>query len=183
MINFDILNRYTGCVIFTAEIDCGESRSRSIKLGLAVQAAVKVGAHLYEANLDGAKLDGSNLAGANLYAASLVGSNLYGSDLAGASLNGANLNEANLVRAKLYGVKWGFVRPIAIAARMADPYQFTIWRSLWGGHAVKAGCHLFSLSEYRAHVERKYPGTEKAAETLAILDYLEARLTAQAVAV
>jgi hypothetical protein len=142
MIRFDILHRVTGSVLFTAEIDCDENTSRSINLGLAVMAAVKVGANLDEANL--------------------VGASLY--------------------RATLVGAKWGFARPIAIAARVDDPYQFTLWRSLWGGHAVKAGCRLFSISEYRAHVAREYPGTDKAAETLAILDYLEARLTALAVA-
>ena len=38
---FDIKNR----VQFTADIDCSEDESYSVKLGLAVLAAVKAGAH------------------------------------------------------------------------------------------------------------------------------------------
>lgn len=75
MIKFDVLNRFTGSVQFTAEIDCDESESRSVKLGLAVKWAVKnranlYGANLCEANLCEANLTGANLTGANLYGAS-----------------------------------------------------------------------------------------------------------------
>jgi hypothetical protein len=46
VIKFDVTNRFSGQVQFTAEIDCDESTSRSIKLGLAVRWAVKAGADL-----------------------------------------------------------------------------------------------------------------------------------------
>jgi len=48
---FDILNRWTGAVIFTAEIDCSEDERQSVKLGLAVKVADKSGADLTDADL------------------------------------------------------------------------------------------------------------------------------------
>ena len=85
MIKFDITNRFTGAIQFTAEIDCDESEVRSIKLGLAVKWAIKTRA---------------NLSRANLSRANLYGANLYGADLSGADLSGANLSRANLYGAK-----------------------------------------------------------------------------------
>ena len=55
----DIINRFSGTVMFTAEIECAPDALPSIKLGLAVQVAVKAGAYLA-----GAYLAGANLAGA-----------------------------------------------------------------------------------------------------------------------
>lgn len=46
------------------------------------------------------------------------------------------------------------------------------------GDIIKAGCRFMSVDEYRAHVAKEYPGTTKAAETLAILDFIEARFKA-----
>lgn len=59
MIKFDVTNRFSGAVQFTAEIDCDEGASVSIKLGLAVQWAIKA-----RANLAGAYLADAYLAGA-----------------------------------------------------------------------------------------------------------------------
>ena len=53
---FDITNRFTGKVQFTAEIECDDSASPSYKIGLAVKWAVKNGADLRGANLGGANL-------------------------------------------------------------------------------------------------------------------------------
>ena len=66
MIKFEVTNRWSGTVQFTAEIECDESVSYSIKLGLAVGWAVKTRANLAGANLAGAYLAGAYLAGANL---------------------------------------------------------------------------------------------------------------------
>jgi hypothetical protein len=79
MIKFDILNRWTGAVQFTAEIDCADDTHRSIKVGLAVSWGVE-----NRANLHGAKLYGANLVSASLYGASLVSASLYGASLDGA---------------------------------------------------------------------------------------------------
>jgi uncharacterized protein YjbI with pentapeptide repeats len=130
---FEIINRFTGAVQFTAEIECAVDALPSVKLGLAIKAAIKEKANLSGANLYGANLSGANLYGANLYGANLrsadlsgadlrsadlrsadlsgadlsgadlPGANLYGADLSGANLSGANLYGANLSGANLYG--------------------------------------------------------------------------------
>ena len=99
----EILNRFSGEVIFTAEIECAADELPSIKMGLAVKAAVKAGANLAEANLARANLADANLAGANLARAYLAGAYLAGAYLAGANLARANLARANLARANLAG--------------------------------------------------------------------------------
>ncbi len=83
-IKFDVLNRWTSAIQFTAEIQCAPDELPSIKLGLAVQWAVMSGANLSDANLSGAYLSGANLSGANL----------SGANLSGAYLSGANLSDA-----------------------------------------------------------------------------------------
>jgi len=66
LIKFDVLNRFSGAVQFTAEIDCADNEATSIKLGLAVKWAIKSGADLRGAYLSGAYLSGAYLSGANL---------------------------------------------------------------------------------------------------------------------
>ena len=63
---FDILNRWSGKVQFTVEIDCSEDASYSIKLGLAVLVRYKSGADLRDADLSDADLRGAVLRGADL---------------------------------------------------------------------------------------------------------------------
>ena len=82
---FEIRNRFSGDVQFTAEIEADENTPLSIKIGLAVRWAYKTGA---------------NLSGADLRSA-----NLRSADLSGANLSGANLRSANLRSANLSGAK------------------------------------------------------------------------------
>jgi hypothetical protein len=82
---FEVRNRFSGAVQFTAEIECGENTSTSVKLGLAVRWAIKSRADLSGANLSGAHLSGADLSGA---------------DLSRAHLSGADLSRAYLSRAK-----------------------------------------------------------------------------------
>ena len=103
MIKFDILNRFSGVVQFTAEIDCTEGETKSIKLGLAAKWAVKTGASLSRADLYGAYLYGADLSGANLSRASLSRADLSRADLSGANLSRANLSRASLSGASLSG--------------------------------------------------------------------------------
>ena len=81
---FDILNRFTGVVQITAEIECGDNELTSVKIGLAVKWAFKSGANLRGANLSGADLSGANLRDADLSGADLSGANLSGANLRGA---------------------------------------------------------------------------------------------------
>ena len=101
----EILNRFSGEVIFTAEIECAADELPSTKLGLAVKAAVKARANLAGANLAGANLARANLARVNFARANLAGVNFAGVNLAGANLAGANLARANLAGAYLAGAK------------------------------------------------------------------------------
>ncbi|MBZ9975502.1 pentapeptide repeat-containing protein [Mesorhizobium sp. BR-1-1-10] len=73
---FDIKHRFSGEVIFTAEINCADDASYSLKLGLAVRAAVSAQANLSEANLSWANLSEANLSWANLSEANLSEANL-----------------------------------------------------------------------------------------------------------
>ena len=119
---FEIEHRFTGAVVFTAELSASfKTKEFELQLGAAVKMAVKDGANLARANLAGANLARANLAGANLasaylaranlaranlaranlYGANLAGANLYGANLAGANLDGANLAGAYLARANL----------------------------------------------------------------------------------
>ncbi len=75
---FEVKSRFTGAVQFTANIECNESESYSVKLGLAVTWAFKTGADLRGANLGNANLGNANLGNANLRGAYLGNANLGG---------------------------------------------------------------------------------------------------------
>ena len=100
-INFNITNRFSGEVMFTAEIECDKDADASIKMGLAVRWAISTGANLSGANLSGAYLSDANLSGADLSCAYLSGANLSGADLSRADLSRADLSCAYLSCADL----------------------------------------------------------------------------------
>ena len=172
MINFNILNRWTGNVQFTAEINCPEDAPYRVKLGLAVRWGVKNGAVLRDADLSGADLRDADLRGADLRGADLRGAVLRDAVLRGADLSGADLSGAVLRGAVLSGDK--LVKWIA-EARRGDGYSFIALLTERNGVKIKAGCRWFTEAEFRAHVAANYLGTDKATETLAILDYLAVR--------
>ena len=66
---FDVLDRFSGEIKFTAEIDCDENVLPSVKLGLAVKWAIKEKANLSSADLSYADLSYANLRYANLSSA------------------------------------------------------------------------------------------------------------------
>jgi uncharacterized protein YjbI with pentapeptide repeats len=108
LLKFSVLNRFSGEVQFTADIDCKEDESTSVKLGLAVRWAIDNGARLDGASLDGARLDRAcldraRLDRASLDRASLVGARLDRASLDRACLVGARLDRASLDRASLVG--------------------------------------------------------------------------------
>ena len=57
----DILNRFSGAVQFSAEIECKDDAPTSVRLGLAVKVAVKAKAYLSHADLSGANLNGAEV--------------------------------------------------------------------------------------------------------------------------
>jgi hypothetical protein len=105
---FEVRNRWTGNVQFTAEIEVTPDMTHRVKLGLAVRWARKSGAYLRDADLRGADLSGADLRGADLRGADLSGADLRDADLrdadlSGAYLIGAYLRDADLRDADLSG--------------------------------------------------------------------------------
>ena len=99
---FEIKNRFTGEVLFSAECE---------SLKICVELAVKGGANLSNANLSYADLRNANLSNANLSNADLYNADLYNADLSNANLHNANLynadlRNANLSNADLYNAEW-----------------------------------------------------------------------------
>jgi len=88
---YEIKNRWTGSVTFTAEIECDENASVKLKVGLAVKWAISHNADLTGADLTGADLTGANLTGADLTRANLTLANLTRANLTRADLTRANL--------------------------------------------------------------------------------------------
>jgi uncharacterized protein YjbI with pentapeptide repeats len=171
---FDIRNRFTGAVQFTAEIDCADDVPTSIKIGLAVKWALE-----NHANLDGASLDGASLVGASLDRASLVGASLDRANLDGASLVGARLDRARLDRANLDGASLAGasldgakIKRLAGRATRSDGYEFFGWLLDDDRRLIRAGCQTMTLDNYRARADG-YGDAAKTAETVRILDYLE----------
>jgi len=182
---FDILNRFTGMVKFTAEIDCEEKALKSLKLGLAVKWAIAnkanlTGANLTEANLTGANLTEANLTGANLTEANLTGANLTGANLTGANLRGANLTEANLTEADLTGanLRWADLRwanlteadlteanltgadkcshgPAIITMQPICIYSGLRWPVMIFDDYMLVGCELHPLSDWQGFSDRR----------------------------
>ena len=68
---FDILNRFSGAIQVSVEIECFADAPPSIKLGLAVRAAIKEMADLRSADLRSADLRSADLSSANLSSANL----------------------------------------------------------------------------------------------------------------
>jgi uncharacterized protein YjbI with pentapeptide repeats len=175
-IKFDVLNRFTGAVQFTAEIECDEGASVSVKLGLAVRWAAKAGADLVGANLAGADLAradlvGANLAGADLARADLVGANLARADLVGANLARANLADAyladaDLARANLAGAY------LIDGGQRSDGYRF-VGSVKDGALMISAGCRYLAIADARKHWTATRGGTTLGDETQIILDHIE----------
>jgi len=114
----NITDRFTGSVIFTAEIQVADDAPMALRLGAATAVAVAAkadlsgadlrhadlsGADLSEADLSEADLSGADLSEAYLNYADLSGADLRGADLSGADLRGADLSGADLSSANLRG--------------------------------------------------------------------------------
>jgi uncharacterized protein YjbI with pentapeptide repeats len=160
---FNILNRSTGNVQFSAEIECSDDIAYSIKLGLAVKAAIRSwadlrnanlswanlseadlrNADLSEANLSEADLRNADLSEANLRNANLSEANLSEADLSGAKLSGANLSEANLSGANLSGAKLSWANLSEADLRNAN----LRWANLSGANLSGANLSWANLSE------------------------------------
>ena len=147
---FDVMNRFTGAVQFTAEINCDDYASRSTKLGLAARWAVKSKANLTGANLTGARLSGAELSGAslfqaNLFRADLTLANLTEADLTRASLSRADVEGTNLTGVNLTGVDFNGTTGVNdhIKCIQIDTYPIT-----YTADVIQIGC--------QRHTHRKW---------------------------
>ena len=149
----EIRHRDTGAVLHTVGAD-------------TLRGADLRGANLYGANLCGADLRGANLTGAYLY-----GAGLRKADLTKAYLSGANLTGADLKGATIGGDKLSHL--LARATRL-DGHEFFLFALQESSPEIMAGCRWMTIAEYRDHVAKEYPDTDKARETLRILNFFEA---------
>ena len=78
-------------------------------------------------------------------------------------------------RANLGGADLSRGLAIVQGPTRSDGYFFSLRVCCLGEHVVVAGCRSFTIEQYRQHVADNYAGKPKAAETLAILDFLEVR--------
>jgi hypothetical protein len=193
---FEIKHHFTNSVMFTAEIEASGDTPFSVKLGLAVRAAVEAranlagaylaDAYLARANLAGANLAGAYLACANLACANLACANLADAYLARANLAGANLAGAYLARANLAGANLAganLTRAYLACANLAgriidgglrsDGYRFLLTRTEPGEFRVKAGCRNFTLTEAAVHwTATRPPGESLGDETRVIIAHM-----------
>ena len=176
---YEIKHRWTGAVLFTAELGAEyEAKSDGVTLGAAIKLAFRARADLTGANLAGANLTGANLTGANLARAYLAdaylaGANLAGANLAGAYLARADLARANLARADLAGAYLARA-DLARAVDVIDAGTPNGWRAIgWrrnGVLRVRVGCRDFTVAEGREY----WRGESERREVMAALDYIEA---------
>lgn len=92
--------------------------------------------------------------------------------LVGANLSMANLSGTNLRWATINGEILD--RLLARATRL-DGHEFFLFALEDGSPKIKAGCRWMTIGDYRAHVDKEYPDTDKSKETLDILNFFEAR--------
>ena len=173
-VTHEIRNRWTGAVLFAAAVDASLTIGR--RIGLTVRLAIETDADLRRADLRRADLRRADLTGAVLTGADLTDADLRRADLTDADLTGAVLTDAVLRRADLRGAK--IIKVIARAVR-SDGYD-AIAFSTDKGIVIRAGCQTwFGTDAGRAHVatyaERGDRTPEIAAETMAILDFIDAR--------
>ena len=116
---YDIKNRFTGELQFTADIDCADQAPESKKLGLAVLWGL----------VNGANLAGAYLAGADLAGAYLARANLARANLAGANLAGADWGEDKTIPIFLTNLKWQVMITGQHIQIGCERYLITEWQS------------------------------------------------------
>ena len=154
---YNILNRFSGEIQCSVEIDCAPDTLPSVKLGFAVKAAIAEKKNLRDANLRDAYLSGANLSGAYLSGANLSGANLSGAYLSGANLRGANLSgaylsDAYLSDAYLSGAK--IKDGITISLIPIQIFNLAWSVSIYDQH-MQIGCEFHSLHEWENFTDRE----------------------------
>ncbi len=173
MIKQAIKNRFSGDIIFTAKIDCDENAAYSLKLGLAVQAALDTKTYLRCADLIGADLSGADLSGADLSGADLRLANLRWAILREADLRGADLREADLRWANLSGadllVFQGF------GSRASTLYTY---KNKSNEIEIRTGCYFGLIDDFKKQVKKTHGDNKYAKEYLQLCELIETKFGA-----
>ena len=147
---FNILNRFTGEVQVTVEIEFYDNILPPVKLGLAVKAAIAKGAGLLGADLSGANLRSANLSGADLSGAGLSGADLRSANLSGADLRSADLRSANLRSANLSGANLRGAGLLAYGnMSQIKTLQLEKWQIGYTKDTMQIGCHCHEIEKWR----------------------------------
>ncbi|MFY3547450.1 pentapeptide repeat-containing protein [Achromobacter xylosoxidans] len=187
--HFEIKNRWTGAVLFTADVPEGTESGLIARVALeqAVEASAYLGdanlrgadlrgAYLGDANLRGAdlrgaylgdaNLGGANLRGADLRGANLRGANLGGADLRDANLGGANLGGADLRDANLGGANLGELRGIWGASgnlREIKAIQCDTWPVTYTATHMQIGCQFHELERWWSFTDEQIARMDSSA--------------------
>ncbi|WP_241123487.1 pentapeptide repeat-containing protein [Achromobacter xylosoxidans] len=167
--HFEIKNRWTGAVLFTADVP--EGTESGLIARVALEQAVEASAYLGDANLRGANLGdanlrGADLRGANLRGANLGGANLRGADLRGANLRGANLGGADLRDANLGGANLGELRGIWGASgnlREIKAIQCDTWPVTYTATHMQIGCQFHELERWWSFTDEQIARMDSSA--------------------
>ncbi|MFY1837517.1 pentapeptide repeat-containing protein [Achromobacter xylosoxidans] len=167
--HFEIKNRWTGAVLFTADVP--EGTESGLIARVALEQAVEASAYLGDANLRGADLRGAylgdaNLRGADLRGANLGGANLRGADLRGANLRGANLGGADLRDANLGGANLGELRGIWGASgnlREIKAIQCDTWPVTYTATHMQIGCQFHELERWWSFTDEQIARMDSSA--------------------
>ena len=153
---FQIKNRFTGEVQFECELTAEiAEKEYSLRMGFAINEAIKQNADLSSANLSYANLRSADLRSADLRSADLRSTNLRSADLSSADLSFADLRSADLrstnlsyanlsyanLRSKYFNDEIIYLQPIQISG--FNPYHIII-----AGTYLKIGCELHSIQEW-----------------------------------
>lgn len=129
---YDVLNRFTGAVQFTSDIDCYEISSKRWKLRLAALWALEnkvdlIGADLRYADLRYANFGYANFRDANFRNANFRGANFRNANFRGADFRGAKFVDAKFADADFRGAKFGYADFRGADFRGADLIGANFW--------------------------------------------------------
>lgn len=172
-----------GCGIYIGGRDIsGADFTDALLTGAEFTNVRAEGARFADAYLSGASFSAADLRNANFSDATLRGVSFYAADLRGANLRGAHLCGANFAECRVTGARVRGAQLSRLVARAkrsrGGEYEFFLWETMKGRPWITAGCRSMSPKAFRRHVDDEYRGTDKAAETLRILDYFDAAFAA-----
>ena len=182
MIEVHIKHRYTGAVLYTAQIPADTPSGLAMRV--ALEAAIGDEANLRFANLSSADLSSvdlrsvdlssADLSSANLSSADLSSADLRSANLSFANLSSANLRSANLRSADLDGRKLIGDRPILQIGPIGSRSDYLVAYLTDAGVLVRAGCFFNTLDLFRAAVDETHGSNEHGREYAAAVALIEA---------